>query len=320
MGNSGRPTDRTDWTDQTDRGRGIGRRVAAGMAVILLAAAMPLFAAEVPFAEADAPEMMKAAALSGNLLPNGSFEAGRHWPFRWEPTDKLGTIWAEGGTDGKRCLRMDTDILDTQWAEWNARALRFAAEAAARGNGDAQTLPADPIPDPPKKLPTKAPYYDTVGGIHGVHYRSDFIKCAPGAIYRFTVDARSPSPGEPKVFIKGFYDETMKTEKGPLVIKRDAGNAMLTLVKCNAEWQRWVCVFHPARWKSTLNYKPLRVEWLRVDLYSYWPQGVYEFDNARLEIVGYEQAAPAPAPDAAPAEPKSQPVEPTDEDAFPVIK
>ena len=295
----------------------IANRLSACLLAFL--AASSLYAADVPFAEPDAPGMMSAPALTANLLQNGGFETGKFWPAHWEPVDKFGTLWVEGGTEGKRCLRMDTNIQDTQWAEWNTKALKLGDAALLRAQGNPDSLAMDPIPAPPQKLPTQAPYYDTVGGNHGIHYRSDFIKLDPGAIYRFIVAARTTAGGEPKVFIKGFFDESITTDQGRTVIKRDAGNAMLTLVKCNENWKRWVCVFHPARWKSMNNYKPLQPDWLRVDLYAYWPAGIYEFDNAQLEVIGHE-AITAPPPPQAPEPKKSMPVAPTTEDEFPVIK
>lgn len=276
-------------------------------------------AADVPCAEPDGPKDLAPPAIKSGLLRNGSFEEGRWWPAGWDPVDKLGTIWADGGTDGDRCLRADTNLLESQWLPWNEQVLKLASDAsAAAKDGDAQSLQADPIPDPPARLPTKPPYYNTVGGNHGIHYRSNFIKAEPRAIYRFSVDARCEKNGEPKVFLKGFFDQRRVMEQGEVVLKRNAYRADMTLAGCGPAWQKYVRIFHPERSTSTNAGKPLRVEWLRVELYAYWPAGVYEFDNARLEIIGYEDAPP-PAPSAAtPAPAKSEPVRNPD-DEFPVL-
>jgi len=250
----------------------------------------------VAYASREVAELMEMQPLSDNLLPNGSFEEGRYWPFGWDPTDRLGTFWVEGGTQGLRCIRLDTDLLNSQWVEWNEKVLALVRQAADLTAGRPQSLPTDPVPEPPPRLPTRPPYYDTVGGMHGIHYRSQYLPVEPGAIYRFSVDARSSRPAEPKVFIKGFVDQRQATKDGEIVLKRNAYRAPMTLHGCGPEWKRYARLLHPSRSKTTYRGKPLLPQWLRVELYAYWPVGTYEFDNARLEIVGYEKEAPASTP------------------------
>ncbi len=242
----------------------------------------------VPYDNESSFDVMAMKPLSGNLLLNGSFEAGRYWPAGWEPTDGLTLFWVPGGTDGKRCMRIYTDVLDAQW-KMRFEEVRAAVDAAARrAGGDPQALPKSPIPPAPERIPTTAPYYDTVAGLHGVHYRSHYVKVAPRAVYRFSIDARTEVKGEPKVFVKGFFDQRMKTKDGTQTVRRDAYQAPIFLDPCDGQWRRYARTFHPSRSKSTLDKKELKTEYLQVQIYAYWKPGSYYFDNARLEIVGYE--------------------------------
>ena len=125
------------------------------------------------------------------------------------------------------------------------------------------------------------------------------------------------------VFIKGFFDQKVKTAAGETVIKRNAYRAPMTLDPCDEKWRRYARLFHPWRSKSTLGGKPLRPQYLQVQLYAYWPPGTYYFDNVRLEVVGMEKEGaeqnkpepPAPAGKAS----KPGPPEKPDEDEFPVF-
>lgn len=241
-------------------------------------------------------KLMQMDSSSGNLLGNGSFELGRYWPSGWQATDGLSTFWVEGGTDGKRCMKVFTNVLDDQWSA-HEKKVRAAVDAVRASGRDPQKLPRSPLPPTPPRRPTRPPYYDTVGGLHGVHYRSEYVRCKPGAIYRFSVDARNDGRGEPRVFIKGFFDQKMKTGKGVEVVRRNAYRAPMILDPCGEEWCRYVRLFHPSRSQSTLGKKPLATEFLQVQLYAYWPVGDYYFDNVRLDIVGIEgEVEPQPEP------------------------
>jgi len=257
-------------------------------------------------------EAWQQKALSPNLIKNHSFEQGRYWPFDWDPTDGLGIFWVPGGSDGKRCVKLYTDVLDEQWVKWNDKVLKIVEEASKRTGGQPQKLPKNPVPDAPHRAPTAPPYYDTVAGLHGIHYRSGMVKVAPGAIYRVSVDARADTHGEPKVFTKGFF-----RWRG---LMRNAGRAPMTLYGCGKQWKRFARVFTPADWKSTLNDKPVSPEFLQVQLYAYWPVGNYYFDNVRLEIVGYKKLEPARKKARQPAEqPEKKGTPKLGEDEFPVF-
>ncbi len=310
--------------------------VASAAALVLLLAASPAPpsgdppaaeappAPEVPFDNEESRRLMQLEPESSNLLPNGSFEQGRYWPSAWEPVDGLTTFWAAGGTDGERCLRVFTDVLEVQWQQ-RALAVRAAvAEAARVSGGNPQALETNPVPPPPERVPTAPPYYDTVAGLHGVHYRSDYVECRPGAVYRVCIDARCETGCAPKLFVKGFFDQEVQTEDGPRLIRRDAYRAPMTLDPCDATWRRYARLFHPSRSQSTLDGEPLAATHLQVQLYAYWKPGDYFFDNVRLEIVGTETASPDEASTTAePAAPEdtgqSTGSAGTDEDEFPVF-
>jgi len=55
-----------------------------------------------------------------NLCINGSFEVGDGTPDAWEPVDGLGMFWIEDASPTGRCIRIDTNILDSQYRQWRA--------------------------------------------------------------------------------------------------------------------------------------------------------------------------------------------------------
>jgi Zn finger protein HypA/HybF involved in hydrogenase expression len=232
---------------------------------------------------------LQLKAISKNLVPNGSFERGRWWPYLWEPVDRLGSFWVEGGTTGRRCMKFNTDLVEKQWLPFSSKIITSIRKLQERTGGRAQQLDHCPLPDPPKPKASTAPYYDTVAGLHGIHYKGPYIPLQPGAIYRVSVDVRCEPHGGAKVFVKGFYDQERKTTEGLQTLKRNAYRAPMSLHGLNTKWKRFARIFRPARSKSTYKGHPMQPEWLQVQLYSYWPPGNYWWDNVKLEIVGYEK-------------------------------
>jgi len=246
-----------------------------------------------PYVSARAEGIAKKTALSPNLVPNPSFEKGRYWPYEWEACDKFGVMWARGGTDGKRYIKLDTMIIEAQWLPWNMKVIEEWGKLNERTKGKPQSVPRDPVPTPPNKQPCTAPYYDTVGGLHGVHYKGPFVKAKRGAIYRVMVDARADTVGGPGAFVwfKGFMDETRRMEGGMTTLKRNAYRYQCKLHGLGKQWKRFAWEAHPALSKSTYKNKPTQPDWYQVQLYGYWGPGIYEFDNVRLDIIGYEEVA-----------------------------
>jgi hypothetical protein len=267
-------------------------------------------------------ELMKMPSLSGNLLSNGSFEKGRWWPEGWWPTDGLASAWVEGGTDGKRCMKVFTGVEDSQWIK-HEKLVRATIDALTAKGIDPQKLAKNPLPPTPTPKLAGGAKYSAVGGIHGVHYRSEYITCEPGAVYRFSVDCRNGGRGAPRVFIKGFFDHKMKTAKGEEIVRRNAYKAPMILDPCSKEWRRYARLLHPSLSTSTLDKKKLKTEYLQVQLYSYWPVGNYFWDNVKLEIVGREEVPKEeekPKPDEAvkePETPKNETTPKDDDEEFP---
>src|SRR5258708_318129 len=123
-----------------------------------------------------APEETKPKEKPGakNLIPNGDFEAGADSPTGWQPVDGLTSFWVNG-PDGKRgkVLKFDTDVLQSQGYDWW---VKISKGAKAK--------------DAPKKLPTTPPKYDTLAGLDGVWYWSDFIPIEKGKSYWLTLDVK----------------------------------------------------------------------------------------------------------------------------------
>lgn len=238
---------------------------------------------KVPPATPESRDALEYRALSPNLIKNGNFEHGRYWPYCWEPIDRLCILWDEsGGTDGKRCLRMDTNVLESQAVPWNSKVRALIDKLSEKTNGKPQSVKENPLPAPPAKRPTKPPYYDTVAGIHGVLYLSDPYKLLPGAIYRVTLDVRSErGQGNPILFVKGYFKY-----KGRW---RNCGRLQMKLQGCSKDWRRFSVVFHPSRWSNLFGDFAARPEVLKIQLYSYWQPGNYYFDNVQMHIVGFEK-------------------------------
>jgi hypothetical protein len=252
--------------------------------------------------------------------------------------DKLSTYWVEGGTDGKRCLRIWTAMDDEQWSA-NEKAMRAAVDAVIARGLDPQKLAEDPRPAAPEPKLARPPYYSSVGGLHGVHYRSEYIDVKPGAVYRFSVDCRNGGrlkggkapevkgedlpgggTGTPRVFVKGFFTRTRDTRDGEQLFRANIYRAPMILDPCDTQWRRYARLLHPARSTGTFEQRRVAVEQLQVQLYAYWPIGNYYFDNVRLEIVAWEdppEVDPVPDPDREPAE---EPPPPLGEDEFPVFE
>src|SRR5262245_14307433 len=125
---------------------------------------------------AAAPKETKPKIKPGakNLVPNGDFEGGTDTPTGWQKIDGLTTFWVND-PDGKRgkVIKFDTDVLQEQGYEWW---VKIADGAKAK--------------DAPKKKPTTPPKYDTLAGLDGVWYWSDYFPHDKGKGYRLTHDVK----------------------------------------------------------------------------------------------------------------------------------
>ncbi len=125
-----------------------------------------------------------------NLLPNGDFEKAsrdRGQPARWQQVDDLVFFWTAdpAAPERGRVMRIDTDVYQRQAYQW-------WVDLFVRGK---------PLAQAPPKEATSGPKYDTIGGLDGGFYWSDFIEIKKGAAYKAYVDAKGP---ESYVFIRGY--------------------------------------------------------------------------------------------------------------------
>jgi hypothetical protein len=222
-----------------------------------------------------------------NLVPNGDFEKGKDSPEGWQQVDGLTTFWVED-PDKKRgkVVQFDTDVLQSQAYDWW---VKIAKGAKAK--------------DAPKKKPTAEPRYDTLAGLDGVWYWSDFIPVEKGKSYWLTIDVK----GTPDVMAwlvgyekkesaafgadAGAFQEYLKekTRGKPRDNKRlfeGFINKYTWRGQLNARyakplgdgWRRWT--------RDKLPFRPTlrtpKVRFVRVLVLPYWPPGVAWIDNVRL--------------------------------------
>jgi hypothetical protein len=163
-----------------------------------------------------------------NLCKNGGFEDGKDSPANWERVNGLTTFWVDGVSPHGKCLMIDTDVLCSQYDEWNEKFFKGALASLA-----------------PKKLPTKEPKYDTVGGTKGSHVYSDPIPVTPGMTYRVDVDIKGP-PTNSKIFVKGY---ALIPEKEFGDQEREIYRAQVTFDdhKGAKEWVHYSLRFHPTQ-------------------------------------------------------------------------
>ena len=163
-----------------------------------------------------------------NLVKNPGFERGDITPTNWERVNGLTTFWVDGVSPTGKCLMIDTDVLCSQYDEWMAKFFKGARAGAA-----------------PKKLPTKPPKYNTVGGTKGSHLYSDPVPVKPGMTYRFDLDVKAPC-GNCKIFIKGyalikekkFGDQEREIYRAPMTLRTHTKGK---------EWEHWSRKFHPTQ-------------------------------------------------------------------------
>lgn len=198
--------------------------------------------------------------LGPAVTPNGDFETENKekpgTPAGWGPIDGLTTFW-EKDPAGRRgqILRVNTDVYEWQWKAWRAKLAKGAKPA-----------------DAPRRVPTKGPKYDTVAGTYGIHVHGQDIDAKPGMRYRVLADMKGKTTDFffPKVFVKGYREIKTADESEPQY--REVWRTYLACRNFEGEWKHYSQTLLPAA----------GVQKLRVIIYSYWPPGVYEWDNVRL--------------------------------------
>ncbi len=215
-----------------------------------------------------------------NLIPNGDFEKGKDTPDGWQTIDGLSSFRVDD-PDGKRgkVLKLDTDVLQSQAYEWWAKTLENAEPKEA-----------------PEKHRTAEPKYDTLAGLDGVWFWSDFIPVERGKSYWLTVDVKGPGM---KVFMRGYpgkestaFGADEAAFQGWLIdragkFKNERGR---TKFKQKYIWSAWMPAGGSDQWQtysrrempfSPTNNTPT-VKFVRVMIYPYWPPATYYVDNIKL--------------------------------------
>lgn len=193
-----------------------------------------------------------------NLIPNGSFDEGDSTAAHWERADGL-TSFYETEEGRGRIVKLDTLVDREQALDW------------------AKAFKADPTLTPPAKKPIAPTSYGSIGGNEGVMLDSELIGCKPGQDYKLTVDFKGD--GKPFAWIKGFL---MHPKRGVLV---DGYQTRLEPDEpSKTEWRTFSIGFNPTA-------KSPKIEKIKVRLYAYWPNGLYYFDNVRVEAITPEEMA-----------------------------
>lgn len=191
-----------------------------------------------------------------NLIANGSFEAGEVFASHWERPNGLTVEFVVEGGRG-RIVRMDTQVERAQVLAWLA------------------TFAADPTAPVPEKRRVSQGSFASVGAFEGVALDSDLIDVAPGQNYKLSVDMRGAGPAV--AWIKGF----MPHPRRDMLV--DAYQTRLVADGIQAtEWRTFTIGFNPTA-------RTPKVEKMKVRLYAYWPNGLYFFDNVRLEKISQEE-------------------------------
>lgn len=238
-----------------------------------------------------------------NIVPNGDFEEGTTSPVSWQTVDGLTAFYVtDPDPKHRKCVKFDTDVLQSQGYEWWAKFARAeAVQAMFRTAGQpfwaASVLPPN-AKGAPKKLPTVEPKYDTLAGNDGVWYWSDFFPVERGKAYWLSLDAKGagmmcwlvgyadkyePFFGSEAKALIGYLKEEKLPKNVPQkrnrepVIAKYVYRGQLT-VGASKEWQtfsRKEKLFRPTAVTPEVKY-------CRILLLPFWPPGEYYVDNVRL--------------------------------------
>jgi len=193
-----------------------------------------------------------------NLVKNGTFDEGEPFALHWERPDGL-TSFFETEEGHGRIVKMDTLVDRDQALAW------------------AKSFKAAPTLKPPVKVPIPQDSYGSIGGNEGVMLDSELIDCKPGQDYKLTADFRGD--GKPFIWIKGFlWHPTRKVLMDGYQTRLEPDSPSKT------EWRTFTIGFNPTA-------KSPRIQKFKVRLYAYWPNGLYYFDNIRVEEISPEEMA-----------------------------
>ena len=275
-------------------------RVSVGALVLLACGSLVLGKPEpMPGAGADIT-VAQPPVGAANLILNGDFEIPNDTatgPAHWQDVDNLVFHWTNDAAAPARgkVMCIDTDVNQRQaYAWWVERFVRGVPPAQA-----------------PAKEPTHPPKYDTIGGLDGGFYASDYIPVKPGGAYRVYVDAKGPKA---KVFIFGydrklprsFGDEQPATQQ---VFRKARGEPQLDArgrpikYRLRYFYRTWFAVGDSDEWRTCTHRMPRHpnnseltedVRFIRIQIYPYWPCAQYWFDNVR--VIEVDPGGPASEP------------------------
>jgi len=273
------------FTDNTQRWRGVIAQKIVEVFTGKIAPLPPQYGDE-PFPPAD--------KLGAPINANSSFDAEKF--AGWESPDNVACFIVSNPAGGKM-LRIRTDLDRDEYLAY--RKALLAGEASTES--------------PPQiKSASDA---NSIAAQEGVHYKSDFIPANVNGIYWLCASCRFiPAKGfsvsaTPKVFVKGFkvipaaFDglpesslkklkmtpaefSALSPEKRRELIATDAReNPKKYLRECyrwhlncpaSLAWKTYQGKFPPS------GKLPADVQFLQIQIYSYWPAGEYFWDNVIL--------------------------------------
>jgi hypothetical protein len=198
------------------------------------------------------------------LVKNGDFEQAEATdaskPAFWDKPDGLGVQYTNAPDPGHgKAIRMNTAITE---AQLNEQCKKVGVEKWI-------------IPNP-----TRSP----VGENYGLSLYSDAMPVVKGQPYKITFDYKGASGGA-KMWVRGYGNfEGEKRRRWETTVECRVANPR--------EWTTISQEFFPTKMRPD-------VSEMKVMLYSFYPTGVYWFDNVRIEpisVAEYEELRKAPAP------------------------
>jgi len=218
---------------------------------------------------------------------NGGFDAPGH--VGWQEPDNVASFIEKGPAGRGNVLRIQTDLARWPYIEY-VRAIRMGKASPA---------------NPPKI--GRDTGFSSLGGNEGVHFKSEWIKATPGQRYWLATDYLGAAG---KIFVKGFkqtefaldgLSESSLSRLGltPQQFARLPEDRRKKLIDEEAkhhpelfrrECYRWYlnCRGEAGKWNHLAAPVPPRgglpayVEWLQIQVYSYWPAGTYCYDNVHF--------------------------------------
>jgi hypothetical protein len=228
-------------------------------------------------------EKPRAVAGAKNLIPNGDFEAGDDSPTGWQTVDGLTTFWVKDDDPRHgKVIKLDTDVYQSQGYEWWVKIARKQARAK----------------DAPKKIPTVGDKYDTLAGLDGVWYWSDFVPVEKGKAYWLSFDAKGPGL---MAWLVGYANKESTAFGADSAAFQEVLQEKVTGRPKDAK-RGFEGFIHKYSWKGQLatggsdewrtyerRAKPFRptqntprVRFVRVLILPFWPPATYYVDNVRL--------------------------------------